>query len=190
MLQMLVPVLLVARNLREQWDVKNALLHQQQHAESILLDGIVSASTSNLQKQNVVNLTRWYERLGNNLVQLVFASQAAFKHQSKLVLPRRHSFLEMENVTLATAAGKVARPGQYSIESQFYPGASSSAGPAWSQWNATFARTVLQKHIMPAIPKPRKNALQDPISEDTLVVHLRNGDVFQVCCNCCASAYN
>ena len=116
-----------------------------------------------------------------DLVQLVFASQSAATHRAKLILPRNHSFLEMDRVDLAAVNGVGSETMGRNWQGRFYPGADESdrSAPKWSEFNSTFARYILQTRVLPAVPKPHEG-LRSLISRKTLVIHLRNGDVFQV----------
>lgn len=139
-----------------------------------------------------IYLRRWHGRLGNNMIQIAHAEMLSQRLEAPLSFPQ-HPFLPVEAIGAIHAANNhhrnnigVATP-KVLLRDLLSP---SQARPRWGRFllrcfyfrydtwplMPTLAdyRRILRAKILPLLPYRKDTS----ITEDTLVIHMRSGDIF------------
>lgn len=115
----------------------------------------------------MTRISHWYGRLGNNIQQCAVGCMAARYLKSTFKQDLDHGIIKKYSETFG--------PGTEELSSKFF----YWEGPYKeinidSQWIYTFMRPYCKDHVAPHLSLPKV----DPIGDDTIVIHIRSGDVF------------
>ncbi len=142
-----------------------------------------------------LRLHKWYGRLGNNLRQLLNVIWIAKKNRSNIIYMLPHEFLNVDNIPAKYLSnnGLSDKIKRNTISANFFSMTGLAAlihNKSHSSNDNTSPRKVIIPYqdqqdifsgaIFPTLPVELQSL--EPFSDDTLVVHMRSGDVFRENC--------
>ena len=117
----------------------------------------------------MVKISHWYGRLGNNIQQCAVACMAADILKSTFTQDLEHGIIEKHQTTFGQGTGELSSK--------------------WFYWEGPYKETNIptdyiyqnmrrycQTYVEPNLQAPKV----DPIGDDTIVIHIRSGDVFDL----------
>ena len=115
----------------------------------------------------MIRVSHWYGRLGNNIQQCAVACMAADILKSTFTQDLEHGIIEKHQTTFGQGTGELSSK--------------------WFYWEGAYKETSIptgyiyknmrrycQTYVEPNLQIPKV----DPIGDDTIVIHIRSGDVF------------